>query len=100
MQDNVTTYWRISDNPSFQGYKSNINSGTYAVIGDLSAGTTYYVQIGTSETNIWGSAPADTAWSSTLEVVTAPRIVANKKVGKKIYKSTDSNDYSAYIYKK
>lgn len=78
MQDSVTIYLRISDNPSFQGYRSDMQSGTYAFIGNLSAGTTYYVQIGTSETNTWGSVPADTAWSSTLEVVTAPENLNDK----------------------
>lgn len=78
MQDNVTTYWRISDNPSFQGYKSDMSFGTYTLIGDLSAGATYYVQIGTSETNTWGAAPADVVWSSTLEVVTAPTALDDK----------------------
>lgn len=76
MQDDIYYYYRISDNANFTSYKSDY-AWTYTTdyISGLSAGSSYYVQVGTSTKNTWGSAPADTVWSSAIEVVTCPEKV-------------------------
>ncbi len=70
-------YWRVSDNSAFTTYTSDWNGSSKGssctdTINGLSAGKTYYVQVGTSATRNYSAAPADTVWSQPLEVITVP----------------------------
>ena len=73
MQDDINYYWRISNEPTFATSKSGKvwSAATTSNINGLTAGSTYYVQIGTS-TEYESTAPDDTVWSDTIEVTTAP----------------------------
>ena len=72
MQNDICYYYRVSDDA---GFKSNTTrskrkyNASESYISGLSAGKSYYVQIGTSTTKS-SSAPDDTAWSKAIEVVT------------------------------
>ena len=81
MQDDICYYYRISNDTSFAASKSNrIWSASNTVINSLSAGSSYYVQIGTSATKSNTTAPADVSWSSPIEVTTAPERVDSNSV--------------------
>lgn len=71
MQNNINYYYRISDDASFAISKSGLTVGeNWTSMSGLNCGTSYYVQIGTSTTYNNSEAPADTAWSDTVEVAT------------------------------
>lgn len=82
MQNDICYYYRVSDDA---GFKSNTTrsernyNASESYISGLSAGKSYYVQIGTSTTKS-SSAPDDTAWSKAIEVVTVPEQVVSNSV--------------------
>lgn len=80
MQNDINYYYRISENANFA---SNINGYSYSssekYISGLSAGKTYYVQVGTSATYA-STPPADTVWSAAIDVTTAPAQVASGSI--------------------
>lgn len=81
MQNNIYYYYRISDNSSFGSSISKRSSDTgECYISSLSAGKSYYVQIGTSATRSNSTVPDDVTWSDAIEVVTAPAQVASNTV--------------------
>lgn len=82
MQNDLTYYYRISDDASFTVSKTGRILGgerTSTMIDGLREGSLYYVQIGTSETYD-SKAPADTVWSDTLETATVPDIVDSASI--------------------
>ncbi len=82
MQNDICYYYRVSDDAGFKSNttrsKRNYNASESYISG-LSAGKSYYVQIGTSTTKS-SSAPDDTAWSKAIEVVTVPEQVVSNSV--------------------
>lgn len=79
--EDINYYWRISDTSRFTTYNSDrASSSCNDSIYGLQAGKTYYVQIGTSVTSKWDSAPADTTWSPAVKVVTTPVEVDYKTI--------------------
>lgn len=81
MQNDIYYYYRISNDSSFNSSKSERNyDESESYISGLSAGKSYYVQIGTSATHSGSTVPADVTWSKAIEVVTAPAQVASSSV--------------------
>ena len=81
MQNDIYYYYRISNDSSFNSSKSERNyDESESYISGLSAGKSYYVQIGTSATYSGSTVPADVTWSKAIEVVTAPAQVASSSV--------------------
>ena len=85
MQNDIYYYYRISNDSSFNSSKSERNyDESESYISGLSAGKSYYVQIGTSATHSGSTVPADVTWSKAIEVVTAPAQVASSSVKQKV----------------
>ncbi len=71
--DNDKVWTRISDNESMSPCTYGYAFATTNYFYNLNPGQTYYVQVGKSDTSVFGSTPpADTVWSAPLRVVTAP----------------------------
>lgn len=80
MGSDMYYYWRISETDTFASYRSDWNGNVASSdctdsISGLSAGKTYYVQVGTSATKNYTKAPDDVTWSPAIKVVTTPESV-------------------------
>lgn len=77
LQKNIKYYYRISDTDEFAADRTIIDrigsgsQGKGTIRNNLKAGSSYYLQVGTSF-SAGTSVPEDISWSETAEVVTAP----------------------------
>lgn len=75
--EQIYYYVMYSNNVNFVNYSVSYPSNCYWVISGMPAGSTYYVKVGVSSTNQLSGFPADTKWSGTLKVVTAPNSIVS-----------------------